>query len=605
MIVTPLATFAPEVQFIRSTPMLAAVFVLAALTGGLLLYDWAARQGPERLPLWLALALAAASAACVHILVSYAFEISDYPLTLAWSEASRYYYASLFFSERIYGVATNPTVLHPSRYLLQAVPFLIPDSSLWLHRAWQASLWWALPAITGWLLARRLAPANPYHRWLATLTIVLFLFIGPVYYHLLVPVIVILLGFDTRLDTPRRRWISAAALLFASAWCGISRVNWYPVAGLLAAALFLMEQPVPMGDEASTTSQPLEGVALRLDRAAWLYFLKPVAWTLLGMLVAFLTQLGYITWSGNAADEFTTSFFSDLLWHRLLPNATYPPGLLLAAALVSLPPALILAGKLLERCGGLPLARRLHPLRLLALAVILFVLLAGGLLVSLKIGGGNNLHNIDAYLTLLAVVTVYFAFNGVAPDLIAVQTAENSALNSSRLAERIYQAGVAGLMVIAPLFAILPRGPSEPLAPKPVANDTLKAITEAAEFIHSQGQETLFIGQRHLLTFHYLEDVPLIPDYERVFLMEAAMANNESYLNRFYGDLKRQRYGLIVSEPLSRQVKDPAGNFAAENNAWAKRVSRPILCYYEPVKTFLPTQVQLLTPRADPQADCR
>jgi hypothetical protein len=52
-------------------------------------------------------------------------------------------------------------------------------------------------------------------------------------------------------------------------------------------------------------------------------------------------------------------------------------------------------------------------------------------------------------------------------------------------------------------------------------------------------------------------------------------------------------------------MKDPLGSFAAENNAWVKRVSRQVLCYYEPVKTFLPTQVQLLVPRAAPAPDCR
>ncbi|MGD8732543.1 MAG: hypothetical protein PVH92_11735, partial [Anaerolineales bacterium] len=53
-------------------------------------------------------------------------DISTYSFSLGWSEASRYYYASLFLSERIYGISVPPSVLHPTRYLIQAIPFLIP-----------------------------------------------------------------------------------------------------------------------------------------------------------------------------------------------------------------------------------------------------------------------------------------------------------------------------------------------------------------------------------------------------------------------------------------------------------------------------------------------
>jgi hypothetical protein len=84
-------------------------------------------------------------------------QISDYPLSMGWSETSRYYYASLFLSERIYGMEIPPPALHPSRYLLQAIPFLINDTSLWFHRFWQVFLWISLPLLTAYLLARHFA----------------------------------------------------------------------------------------------------------------------------------------------------------------------------------------------------------------------------------------------------------------------------------------------------------------------------------------------------------------------------------------------------------------------------------------------------------------
>jgi len=52
-------------------------------------------------------------------------KVSTHPFSLDWSETSRYYYASLFFSERIYGLKAAWSPLHPSRYLLQAIPFFL------------------------------------------------------------------------------------------------------------------------------------------------------------------------------------------------------------------------------------------------------------------------------------------------------------------------------------------------------------------------------------------------------------------------------------------------------------------------------------------------
>jgi hypothetical protein len=94
---------------------------------------------------WKCFLAAALLETCIYIVVSLLPEISTYPLTLGWSETSRYYNASLFFSQRIYGISTPPTVMHPSRYLMQAVPFLFPDSPLWLHRAWQVFRWIGAP----------------------------------------------------------------------------------------------------------------------------------------------------------------------------------------------------------------------------------------------------------------------------------------------------------------------------------------------------------------------------------------------------------------------------------------------------------------------------
>ena len=81
-----------------------------------------------------------------------------------------------------------------------------------------------------------------------------------------------------------------------------------------------------------------------------------------------------------------------LLWDRLLPNATYPLGILLAVVLVSVPLIILLIYLVRTRRWQLDWLRGLVVAGPLALFLIV------GLVVSVKIGGGSNLHNLDMYL---------------------------------------------------------------------------------------------------------------------------------------------------------------------------------------------------------------
>ncbi len=595
MLATPGLTFLPFTRYLQSGWSRLTVLSIAAMAGGVFLYAWAQRLSRITAGWRLCFALSFTLTAVVYVALSYAQDISTYPLTLTWSETSRYYYASLFFAKRIYGVDAPPSVLHPSRYLLQAIPFIFADTPLWLHRAWQALLWAALPALTAWLLAKRIALNNPFHRWMTAGAAFLYLMIGPVYYHLLVPIILLLWGFSTwSKSAARSNWIrSLLLLLMASAWAGISRVNWYPLPGLLAAALIFLEQPI--GDAASPG-----GKFLGINVAVWRYLLRAALLTVLGTGAALLTQIAYISWSGNQAEQFTTSFTSDLLWSRLLPNPTFAPGILLGIVLVSLPAALIIAGKLLQISDGAPLWRRVHLVRLLGLAGILLALFTGGLVVSVKIGGGSNLHNMDAYLALLIVICAGVYSDRLAPDF----PADAARSNRTQLVDHLLQAGPALVILVGIVFTVAPRAPSAPLPDRVQAEMGATTIVEAAQAVGERGGQVLFISNRHLLTFHHVRNVALIPDYERVFLMEVAMAGDAAYLGRFYDDLKNHRFDLIVSEPLSRQQKGAGDVFGAENDAWVKRVSRYILCYYEPIKTLRAVQVQLLAPRAVSDVGC-
>jgi hypothetical protein len=313
----------------------------------------------------------------ILFVISWIPDIHPYPLSLGWSETSRYYYASLFFSQRLYGLRAPLSSLHPSRYLMQSLPFLISGLPLWAHRLWQVLLWIGLSLAGGFALSRRIKPDHPWLTLGITVWFTLFVFQGPVYYHLMVVILIVLLGFNYN-----KLGQSLVFVVLASLWAGISRVNWFPVAGMLAVTLYVLE--VPQGDE-----------------SFWRYWRWPVIAVLAGFLMAFASQAAYVAISGNPPDVFASSFSSPLLSYRLFPNDAFGPGILLMLVYASLPTLLVIFWKLLPRL------RSWQPLRLLALLSILVALLVVGLIVSMKIGGGNNLHNLDAFLVFLAIVAMY------------------------------------------------------------------------------------------------------------------------------------------------------------------------------------------------------
>ncbi|MBI3158243.1 MAG: hypothetical protein HYZ26_01425 [Chloroflexi bacterium] len=537
------------------------VFWLFALAGAALLKAW--RRGLEPLHALLASAVLLALAQRVAVFLP---EVSAYPLSLGWSEVSRYYQASLYFSERIYGLDLPLSVTHPSRYMLQALPFIVPDLPLWAHRAWQVFLWWSLTGLTAALLARRLRLSSRALGLMLAAWAFLFMMQGAVFYNLLPAVIIVLWGFD-----PRRYGRSLAVVALASLWAGVSRINWTPVPGLLAASLMYVEAP---------TGQR-RGIP-------WRYFWRSFSYFALGMASALAAYAGYISLSGNAdVEQFGSAFTSDLLWNRLWPSPSFPLGILPGILLVSLP-LLVAAIWAIRRQG-----RAWHAIRRLGLGSILLVLFGGGLVVSVKIGGGTNLHNLDAFMVLL--------MTGAAAILLGRSAAEPDA-QPARLA---LPAGLLAAIVAVPVALGALTGGQWPLRDHARAWETVAEIDALTQIAAANGDEVLLISQRQLLTFDMLAtDVRLVPEYEQIFLMEMAISNNEAYLRQFYTDLAEQRFALIFSDPLFRRIKsEEVDSLAEENNAWVQRIIEPVLCAYYIEKTYGEVGVQVLKPRAQLRCD--
>ena len=485
--------------------------------------------------------------------------VTDYPFSLGWSEASRFYYGSLPFSESLYGARFPLSAWHGSRYFLLSLAFLFGRTSLWAARLWQAFLWIAICGLNAFVMVRRLKWNSLVVKVLIGGWFMQFLFQGAVYYHLLICVIIVLAGVS-----PRHVLRSLLAVAAASFWAGMSRVNWFPVPAMLAVTLYLLEEPFSKKNN------------------FWKYIQTPMLWGVTGLALAFAGQFFYIAISGNEdLSAFGSSFTSALLFYRWWPSDTNALGVIPGLIIISFPPLAVLAWILRGRW------RSIHPLRWLGLSAMFVILLGGGLVVSTKIGGGGDLHNMDAFIVLLGMVTLYFL-----SERVEFESAPFPALKMDG------SFVLASLLLIPVAFSLSRVIPPVVYDHKQAADDlqTLRTTVQS----YSKEGEVLFIYERHLLTFDMIPGVPLVPEYEVITLTEMAISNNQPYLDGFYHDLQTHRFSAIVARKQSTKITD-TGDFAEESNAWNSLVAYHLLCEYEPVLSLESSNIQVFVPRAEPK----
>ena len=489
----------------------------------------------------------------LYNLTSYLFMLAPTVFSIGWSEATRYYHASLLLSERYYGMSLPPFYQDLSRYVVEAVPLLLPNPSLALQRIWEFILRFLMPAVTIWLLLRRLTLARHNRTlWLAIfLWGTLFLLQGPVYFYLLPAAMPVLAFYDSR--KPVR---SLIALLVASFWAGISRINWLPIPAMLAIALYLLEVPV--------------------NKALIRYLVPPALYTVVGLVTAYAARQWYMDLSHIDPAMFNASFIQDLLWYRLFPSSLNALGILPSGLLMATPLFLFIVAHLRPQ--------RWHPIRLFGLGSMLFVLLAGGIIVSAKIGGGNNLHNLDGFAVLYLTVSLYFLFDRFTPEGTAASPSPTLvsplALSLAVLAVTVFTSN-----------AIMPALPSTTRHEK-----TLAELQHLVDETVADGGSVLFITQRHLLTYGLITGVPLVPEYENIDLMEYAITNYRPMIDQFRADVAAHKYALIIAPIPPGQLRETDSAFSEENNAWLKRISIPMLRSYKVLAEFPEGGFVVLTP---------
>jgi hypothetical protein len=266
-----------------------------------------------------------------------------------------------------------------------------------------------------------------------------------------------------------------------------------------------------------------------------------------------------------------------LLWERLFPNPTYPAGILLSLLWATLPLIILLAVLLITKKWRLKCPQGLAFLAVSAAFLIV------GIIASVKIGGGSNLHNLDMYLVTLVLI----AGKTLSEILLHIQKPKKG------------NPGFQIILIIAMLGPVsfnIYGGERLSLPPADKTNEALAAVQNKVDQFSAQG-EVLFIDQRQLLTFGYVPRIPLIADYEKKYLMDQAMASNAKYFSGFYSDLAAKRFVLIVNEPSNLVIRGSEYSFGEENDAYVKWVTQPLLCAYEPIYTSPEAGIELLVPR--------
>ena len=515
-------------------------------------------------------------------------DISDYPFSIGWSEGNRMWDYSVLFGKSRYNYPqdqTIPAYIDIGRQSLWGLIYLFPGTNIVTARIWNDVLFTLPCALLGFVLLRKCESCRGIRVFAYSLWAMLFLMQGPIYTPLTLAAILVAVG--SRLPLVLNCVLVAAAGFYAV----MSRSTWIAAPSAYAVFLIFLNKKA-IANEAAKKARWGKAISVGLSGllGAGIYMKRD--------LLARLLHIGgqtqqpvEIAAASTAATEamesvppiFTPAWFQyyldrqALLFDRLWPNETYKLGIVLGLALAALPIIILILSWTRQRRWKLDGWQKL----LLFGGSVIF--LAAGLIFSVKIGGGSNLHNLDMFLILLLIISALAWQAGMG----------NWIFEKIRLDSSICLLLLAAILIPCwdSFSSAVPR-----LYPKAeTTSDAVEKIREAID--KHEGEDILFIDQRQLLTFGTVQKIPLIADYEKKWMMDEAMSNDAAYFEPYFRDLKSHRFGVIISEPLYIKFQGAGGDFSEENDLFVTYVSVPTLCYYEPDETFQEQGVQILVPR--------
>ena len=495
-------------------------------------------------------------------------EAVNYPFSLGWSEGNLLWDYSTLYGRELYNYPAGnniPSLLGRGRQSLWGLPFLLGAVPIELVRFWSAFVFTIPYIILGFFLFAK--EKNRFGLWLLlSLWAFLFLSQGPIYTPLVLAAILV--------AASRRKslWISVPLVALAGYYAQMSRSTWL-FAPAMWAVLMTFLDPALSGSK-NIKKRWMDSIILGVAGLSGGYVLPEIIKRARTLINGKTLNPGLLTVEGISSKVGR----QPLLWSRLLPNATNGTGILLGLLLAVGPLLFLLIYIIVKKRWRLDVWQKL------AFGGILGAFLVVGLIISVKIGGGNNLHNLDMFLigTLFAASLAWEA--GLKQWVKSIDA----------------QPGWIRLLILAAVLypAVQPVISVQPFI-LPLKNETQEALSSVQQYVMEGEQKgaVLLIDQRQLLTFGFIQDIPLIPEYEKRHMMDMAMADDADYFNKFYEDIAGHRFSMILSEPLHTGFQGGQYEFGNENDAWVKWVSVPLLCYYEPVETYPVYGVQILVPK--------
>jgi len=542
---------------------------------------------------WTGLLTSLVILGAVFVLGKAFVNVVDHPLSLTWSEGNRIWDYSIFFGRDLYNYPQNQPIeayIDKPRQTLWGLPFLLPGISIIDVRAWSAIVFTVPYTLLGWMAFKSSTHFRKQWFWLG-LWAFIFLYQGPIYTPLILSAILV--------AGARRKpiWIALPLIFLAGHYAQGSRITWMvgPVVWALMVALVDFG-PSTAGKISSKNwgkitayglAGFLGGFGLRRGWMRLYNYITRAAISSADVAAAPTPEVTFVnpddvveTLSTVGQNTAVTS--QALLWERLLPNPTYGLGIILGLLLAVGPLVLLIIYMVRSKKW------KLNNWQQLGIFGALGGLMGLGVLISTKIGGGGDLHNLDMFF-VAAIFASALAWESGGSALL-------SKLNQQPLSIKI------ALLFAAAIPAFMPWVYAVPLELPPAEKTdwTLKILEDEANRVISDGGEVLFMDQRQLLTFRNLGDIPLVPEYEKKLVMDRAMSGDTEYFEHFYQTIAQQRFGLIVTDPQRIRFSDEEEGWGAENDTWVQWVTAPLLCYYEPAYTIKKTGVWLLEPILDP-----
>jgi len=470
---------------------------------------------------------------------------------------------SILFGQNLYDYPPGQPIyayIDLGRQILWGLPFLLPGASILVIRLWDSLLSTIPYAILGWAMfypVHLFSSTAPKSRtlgiWiLCGLWTFVFLYQTGIYTPLVISAILVAIAWNSS------AWIAFPLIALSAYYATITRYTWMFAPALWAGMLVpgetipgtsfskFINLKTPWGRFFLFTSAGLLGTFINLFQRKVIRVPENTNWWVVGFFVIvvsliiviihkFRSHKRYVEllWKGLLValsiaaivsvflvgeDIFNSVRLSvtgqPLIWYRLFPNTTYPSGILLGLLIVIGPLITLLLYCVWKGRWRLDLLQRII---ILGTLLVFFVV---GIVASLKIGGGGDLHNLDMFF-----IGILFAAS------LAWKAGGNKLIGQLNQHSIWIKTIIILLIVIPVLQPILNIRPLEIPSDKEV-NNIIGTIQTEIDHAKSEG-DILFMDQRQLLTFGYIKNTPLIPEYEKKLVMDQAMSGNSGYFKQF------------------------------------------------------------------------